>query len=112
MLNAILATARRFVGSVATLDETLDEQAVRLAKQSLEQSIKENGVDHPHTAAFLCHLASLYKDQGKCAEAELLYKRALAIGEQSLGPDHPNNVAARNHLARMRAEQVDKSKAK
>ncbi len=30
----------------------------------------------------------LYKNQGKYAEAEPLYKRALAIFEKPLGPEH------------------------
>jgi tetratricopeptide (TPR) repeat protein len=34
-------------------------------------------------------LANLYNDQGKYAEAEPLYQRALRIREQALGPDHP-----------------------
>jgi tetratricopeptide (TPR) repeat protein len=31
----------------------------------------------------------LYYNQGKYAEAEPLYKRALAISEKALGADHP-----------------------
>jgi tetratricopeptide (TPR) repeat protein len=34
-------------------------------------------------------LAVLYYEQGKYAEAEPLYQRALHIREQALGPDHP-----------------------
>ncbi len=34
-------------------------------------------------------LAGLYAEQGKDAEAEPLYQRALHIREQALGPDHP-----------------------
>ncbi len=36
----------------------------------------------------LNNLANLYKEQGKYAEAEPLYQRALHIWEQALGPDH------------------------
>ena len=38
----------------------------------------------------LNNLAGLYDDQGRYAEAEPLYKRALAIREKALGPDHPD----------------------
>ena len=38
----------------------------------------------------LNNLAALYDNQGRYAEAEPLYKRALAIQEKALGPDHPD----------------------
>ncbi len=38
----------------------------------------------------LINLAALYNDQGRYAEAEPLYERALAILEKTLGPEHPN----------------------
>ena len=37
----------------------------------------------------LNNLAALYYAQGQYAQAEPLYKRALAIWEKALGPDHP-----------------------
>ena len=40
-------------------------------------------------AGALNNLAFLYKIQGKYAEAEPLYKRALAIREKVLGREHP-----------------------
>ena len=38
----------------------------------------------------------LYESQGRYAEAEPLYKRALAIREKALGPEHPDCRAARS----------------
>jgi tetratricopeptide (TPR) repeat protein len=38
----------------------------------------------------LNNLAELYRVQGRHAEAEPLYRRALAIREKTLGPDHPD----------------------
>ena len=38
----------------------------------------------------LNNLANLYRDQGRYAKAEPLFKRALAIFEKALGPEHPN----------------------
>ncbi len=40
-------------------------------------------------AESLNNLAELYRAQGRYAEAEPLYKRALAIFEKALGPGHP-----------------------
>jgi len=37
-------------------------------------------------------LAKLYQAQGKSAEAEPLYERALAIRDRVLGPTHPDVV--------------------
>ena len=52
------------------------------------RSEKALGPDHPDVASSLANLAIL-RQQGRYAEAEPLYKRALAIYEKALGPDHP-----------------------
>jgi hypothetical protein len=44
-------------------------------------------------------LATLYFVQGRDADAEPLFKGALAILKKALGPDHPEVAAARNYLA-------------
>ncbi len=41
-------------------------------------------------ATSLNNLALLYATQGKYAEAEPLYQRALGIVEKALGPEHPH----------------------
>ena len=41
----------------------------------------------------------LYQAQGRYADAEPLYKRALTIREKALGPDHPNVAVSLNNLA-------------
>jgi tetratricopeptide (TPR) repeat protein len=43
----------------------------------------------------------LYFKQGRHAEAETLYKRALAIREKALGPDHPYVATSLNNLAKL-----------
>ena len=60
---------------------------------------KALGPDHPDVATALNGLAGLYRLQGRYAEAEPLYKRALAIREKALGPDHPDVAASLNNLA-------------
>ena len=41
-------------------------------------------------ATSLNNLASLYHAQGNYAQAEPLYRRALAILTKAVGPEHPN----------------------
>ena len=52
----------------------------------LEQTL---GPEHPDVATSINNLALLYQAQGKYAEAEPLYQRALVIYEKALGPEHP-----------------------
>jgi tetratricopeptide (TPR) repeat protein len=47
----------------------------------------------------LSNLAILYHEQGKYVEAELLYKRALAISEKALGKDHPDVATVLENMA-------------
>ena len=48
---------------------------------------------------------SVYDDQGRYADAEALYKRALAIAEKALGQDHPDVGTTLNNLARVHRNQ-------
>ena len=50
---------------------------------------KALGPEHPQVAPSLVGLAGLYRAQGKYAEAEPLYKRAVVIVEKALGPENP-----------------------
>ncbi len=59
------------------------------------------GPDHPDTATTLNNLALLYSDQGKYAQAEPLYQRALAIYEQAFDPDHPYIATVLENYARL-----------
>ena len=49
-----------------------------------------------HLAHGLGTLAWFYKAQGRYAEAEPHYQRALAILEKVLGPDHPDVALSLN----------------
>lgn len=57
------------------------ERALTIREQKL-------GATHPSTARSLNNLAELYRAQGKYAEAEPLYQRALAICERVLSREH------------------------
>ncbi len=50
-------------------------------------------------ATSLNNLAFLYDAQGKYAEADPLYKRALAIRENALGPEHPSVATSLENYA-------------
>ena len=47
----------------------------------------------------------LYRAQGRLAEAEPLWQRALAIRERALGPDHPDTAQSLNNLAVLYRDQ-------
>ncbi|MCK4403862.1 MAG: tetratricopeptide repeat protein, partial [candidate division Zixibacteria bacterium] len=59
------------------------QEALRIAETTL-------GLADPKTGTSINNLALLYDSQGKYAEAEPLYKRALEIREKVLGSDHPD----------------------
>jgi len=56
-------------------------------------------------ATSLHNLALVYDNQGKYAEAEPLYKRALVIAEKALGPEHPHVAQSLNNLGGLFATQ-------
>jgi tetratricopeptide (TPR) repeat protein len=56
-------------------------------------------------ATTLNNLAHAYWEQGKYAEAEPLFKRALAILEEKLGKNHPGVATTLNNLATVYSDQ-------
>ena len=50
-------------------------------------------------AVALNNLAAIYRAQGRNAEAEPLYKRALAISEKTLGAEHPKIAVLLGNLS-------------
>lgn len=57
-------------------------EAERLLRRALEHQEKALGPGHENTALTIEHLAGIDCDQGDLAEAESLYRRALAIRER------------------------------
>jgi len=49
----------------------------------------------------LYNLAALYLAQGKYAEAEPLFQRALAVREKALGPEHPDTITVIENYAEL-----------
>jgi CHAT domain-containing protein/tetratricopeptide (TPR) repeat protein len=77
-----------------------DYRAALVEAQKFEAGIKAQfGTDHPNYAVALNSLAGVYLRQAKHAEAETLFKRALAIQEAKLGKDHPEVAATLSNLA-------------
>jgi tetratricopeptide (TPR) repeat protein len=64
--------------------------------------------DHPYIGITLQNLANLYRAQGRYAEAEPLFQRALAINKQALPPDHPSNAATLENYANLLREMSDR----
>jgi tetratricopeptide (TPR) repeat protein len=54
-------------------------EAIPFAEKVVELAKREFGTEHGYYSAGLSRLAVLYQDQGRHAEAEPLFKRALAI---------------------------------
>jgi tetratricopeptide (TPR) repeat protein len=73
-------------------------EADSLLQAALTQA-EQFGPEDRHVATSLNDLATLYQAQGRHAQAEPLYQRALGIDEKALGPDHPNVAPILDNLA-------------
>ena len=60
------------------------DEAIPFAEEASRLGEDEFGSNDPTTATLLNNLANLYYKQGRYAEAELLYRRSLAIRETAL----------------------------
>ena len=89
---------RHIQASVAAYQQGNYGEAEAQIRLALEAA-KAFGPDDLRLATTLNNLAVLYDEQGRYAEAEPLYKRALAIMEQVLGPEHPDVALNLNNLA-------------
>jgi tetratricopeptide (TPR) repeat protein len=65
---------------------------------AVAQMADEARITEP-TGRVLTYLGLLFKAKARYAEAEPLYRRALAISEASLGPNHPEVATDLNNLA-------------
>ena len=67
-------------------------------RRALDGCEKAWGPNHTSTLDTLNNLGSLYKDQGKMAEAEEIYRRALDGKEKVWGPDRISTLKTVNNL--------------
>lgn len=87
-LGFFLANHGKLAGAVSEFERA----AVAIGGQGL-------GPEHPDVATSLNNLALLYYSQGRYAEAEPLFQRALAIWTRALGPEHPDVATSLEHYA-------------
>jgi tetratricopeptide (TPR) repeat protein len=66
---------------VTLYQQGMYSEAAQVAEEVLKVAENTFGPNHPQVATSLNNLALLYQAQGKYAEAEPLYKRALVMGE-------------------------------
>ena len=85
------------------------EQAEPLYKRALAIYEQELGPDHPHVATNIDNLASLYRNQSKYVQAELLYQRALMLAEKAA--NHSSVATSLNNLAELSRLQGKYDKA-
>lgn len=91
-------------GGLQALHEGRLADAERLLTAALEQAEKF-GLEDLRVADAANDLAVVYANSGKPVEAELLFNRALVIGEKGLGPDHPGVGATVQNLGILYATQ-------
>src|SRR5215217_7749834 len=91
-------------GGLKALQEGRLDEAERLLIAALEQAEKF-GTEDLRVADAANDLAVVYATSGKTTEAELLFHRALIIGEKGLGVDHPGVGATMQNLGILYATQ-------
>ncbi len=84
-------------------------KAERLFQSAVEQSTH---LEPTQWATSQNNLAELYRVQGRYADAEPLYHKALALREQHLGEHHPHVGGSLNNLANLFYAQGRYSKAR
>jgi tetratricopeptide (TPR) repeat protein len=92
-------------GGLQALQEGRLGDAERLLTAALEQAEKY-GLDDLRVADAANDLAVVYANAGKPLEAELLFARALKIGEKHLGTEHPGVGATVQNLGILYATQA------
>ncbi|KAK5215258.1 hypothetical protein LTR72_011670 [Exophiala xenobiotica] len=79
----------------------------RILRHAIRQDlfIMDGKVDMAGLDWAFYNLGNLYKDQGKLAEAEKMYIRALQGREEALGPDHTSTLSTVNNLGNLYKDQ-------
>jgi hypothetical protein len=57
------------------------------------------GEEHPDTLISITHLASIYTNQGRWNEAEVLEEQVMEVRKRILGEEHPDTLISITHLA-------------
>jgi len=85
--------------------------AIHIAEQALILAQSLHPGDHPHVAASLTNLATLYRSEARYAEAERLSLQALEMSKRLFNGDHPDVAQSLNNLATLYYSQGRNEKA-
>ena len=96
MLAGKVASVSAHIGE---LDEEASEPVLRAGVEVRLRRLEEEEVVGPRHQARADDGQRLREPEAHLAEAEPLYRRALAIGEHGYGPDHPTVAVRLNNLA-------------
>ncbi|KAI9773562.1 MAG: hypothetical protein M1840_006836 [Geoglossum simile] len=99
-----LAVPTRDERSYWTVQRRLLPHANRLSGYSRKKklfSMFQEEIDNTSYLQGLGALGNLYSDQGRLAEAETMYERALAGCEKALGPEHTSTLDIVNNLGNL-----------
>src|SRR5262245_19440384 len=102
-----LATAWAQPADIKAIDKTFQDHyahgnypAAEIDAKKLERLVKARfGANHAYYAVALNKLGIAVQAQGKYADAEGLFERALTIREKALGASHPDVGQTLNNLA-------------
>ncbi|NJO75902.1 MAG: TIR domain-containing protein, partial [Leptolyngbyaceae cyanobacterium RM1_406_9] len=101
--SAVLWAAKR---STETPEQSLlAETTVLIPHLQAVIKLSETSGQTTDVAVDLAWLAELYRSQGRYAQAEPLYLRALAISQAQLGENHPDVATKLNNLAELYRSQ-------
>ena len=95
------AQYERWDSHMAAAFVATDQGSSAEAEKQFLAAIKEAeafALKDPRLPATLVHLASLYHREGRLEEAEPLYRRVLAVRDQTLAPDDPEIARTLNSL--------------
>src|SRR5271166_6170358 len=81
------------------MDRASTPRASRCTARCWPSSSGHYGPEHYEVAVNLNNLAANYHQQGRLADAEPPYRRALALKEKLLGANHPDVALTLNNLA-------------
>ncbi|MFJ4636029.1 tetratricopeptide repeat protein, partial [Streptomyces hygroscopicus] len=80
------------------------DRAIPLYEQTLTDTVRILGEDHPKTLTSSNNLAYTYQAAGDLGRAIPLYKQTLTDTIRILGEDHPTTRLVRDNLRRARSD--------
>jgi serine/threonine protein kinase len=83
------------------------KERITLLERAVDVYAGALGPDHPDVIGVTLSLANSHKGLGRYAEAESLYRGALASAERHWGPGHPRTAQVSYHLADLLFEHMD-----